>query len=273
MYKVHVVFLSVLFLLQFASCENIDTATKKKIVKEGKKIAKEISGSIEHTDGVHDFIDIETSPAQHEVRMYLKDDSGRILSSLGRLKTYVESKGETLLYACNAGMYMENQEPLGYYIEKGKQYRAINRKKGYGNFYLVPKGVFYVDKKFRPHVKSIETQKDVNDIEPNNINYLTQSGPLLVHYGKINSLFKKESSNLNIRNAVGILPNGNAYFSMSTFPVNLYDFSKYFLDKGCKEVLSFDGFVCRTYYPQENYEQLDGNFGVMIGVVKKNTIK
>ena len=31
--------------------------------------------------------------------------------------------------------------------------------------------------------------------------------------------------------------------------------------------LSFDGFVCRTYLPEKNWIQTDGNFGVMIGVI------
>jgi len=31
--------------------------------------------------------------------------------------------------------------------------------------------------------------------------------------------------------------------------------------------LYLDGFVSRTYLPSQNWEQLDGGFGVIIGVV------
>jgi uncharacterized protein YigE (DUF2233 family) len=92
---------------------------------------------------------------------------------------------------------------------------------------------------------------------------------LLIHNNQINGLFTAGSININVRNGVGILPNGNAYFAMSTYPVNFYDFAKHFKDKGCKEALYFDGFVSRTYCPQENHMQQGGKFGVMIAVMKK----
>jgi uncharacterized protein YigE (DUF2233 family) len=37
---------------------------------------------------------------------------------------------------------------------------------------------------------------------------------------------------------------------------------------GCKNALYLDGFVSRMYLPSKNIEQMDGKFGVMIGVVK-----
>ena len=91
---------------------------------------------------------------------------------------------------------------------------------------------------------------------------------MLIHNNKINPVFTQGSSNINVRNAVGILPNGNAYFAMSTYPVSFYDFAKHFKDKGCSQALYFDGFVSRSFCPQLNYVQLDGNFGVMVAVIK-----
>ena len=40
-------------------------------------------------------------------------------------------------------------------------------------------------------------------------------------------------------------------------------------NQGCKNALYLDGFVSRDYAPSENWQQIDGNFGVMIGVIKK----
>jgi uncharacterized protein YigE (DUF2233 family) len=37
---------------------------------------------------------------------------------------------------------------------------------------------------------------------------------------------------------------------------------------GCRNALYLDGFVSRCYLPEKNLTQLDGDFGVMIGVVE-----
>lgn len=55
---------------------------------------------------------------------------------------------------------------------------------------------------------------------------------------------------------------------MSKDPVNFYDFASFFLGKGCMQALYLDGFVSRTYLPAQDWTQLDGNFGVMIGVTE-----
>jgi uncharacterized protein YigE (DUF2233 family) len=259
--------LSYILFISLLGCNNLSPDTKKQIEKKGREVAKQVKATVEHIDGVHDYIGFEAIPGS-SIRMCWKDDKGAVLGSLQNLKNYVEQKGDTLLYACNGGMYMTNQAPLGYYIENGKTLQKINTKTGSGNFYLKPKGVFYVLPNGQAGIKNIETPKDRSSL-PATVSYLTQSGPMLISNGTINTQFTPGSTNLNVRNGVGILPNGNAYFAMSTYPVNLYDFAKHFKGKGCKDALYFDGFVSRTYCPQENYTQLGGAFGVMIAVVKE----
>lgn len=257
----------ILIALQF-SCNNLSPKTKKQIKETSKEIAKQITATAEHVDFAHDYIGYEAHPDSGQIRMYWKDADGKILGSISNLKKQVEQQEQQLLYACNGGMYMQNQAPLGYYIENGKTLQKINTKTGSGNFYLKPKGVFYVDDKNKAFVKSIETVADRKFLQQEKINYLTQSGPMLVHNNKINAQFTQGSSNINVRNGVGILPNGNAYFAMSTYPVSFYDFAEHFKKKGCTEALYFDGFVSRSYCPQLNYVQTGGNFGVMVAVVK-----
>jgi uncharacterized protein YigE (DUF2233 family) len=87
--------------------------------------------------------------------------------------------------------------------------------------------------------------------------------------GKIHSSFKQGSSNLNIRNGVGILPDGRVVFAMSKAGVSFYDFAEYFKNLGCRDALYLDGFVSRTYCTEKNWMQTDGNFGVIIGVTEK----
>jgi uncharacterized protein YigE (DUF2233 family) len=250
------------------ACNNLSPETKKQIAK-GKELAKQVKATVEHIDLKQDYIGYEAHPDSGSIRMYWKDGNGSILGSLQNLKNQVEQQGSTLLYGCNGGMYMENRAPLGYYIENGKTVQKINTRNGSGNFYMPPKGVFYVLKNGQAKVQSIETPKNRAALPTASIRYLTQSGPMLLHKGAINSQFKPGSNNINIRNGVGILPNGHAYFAMSTYPVSFYDFAQHFISKGCREALYFDGFVSRTYCPQTQYTQLGGNFGVMVAVVKE----
>lgn len=210
------------------------------------------------------YLTYTVDPKKQHIELFWKDDRGNILKSLGNVKTYVASKNKTLLFAMNGGMYTEDNGPLGLFIQNGKTIKKINRVKvAYGNFYLQPNGVFYIDDKNNAVV--CETDKFVSN---GKIKYATQSGPMLVVDGNINTAFTKGSANINIRNGVGILPNNNVVFIMSKTFVNLYDFAAYFKKLGCKNALFLDGAVCRTYLPEKNWVQTGGDFGVIIGVTK-----
>jgi uncharacterized protein YigE (DUF2233 family) len=258
-------------LLSQVACQEMDEATKKQIKKEGKKLAKQVGGALNNIQATEKFISYEAMNGVTEIKLYWKDDAGNILGSLQNVHAYAASKGDSLLYACNGGMYMENQEPLGAFKYDGKKVRGFNLGNGAGNFYLKPKGVFYVHRKSVPTVQAIETQEDRDGILISKASCLTQSGPMLVIDSQVNKLFMAGSSNLNIRNGVGILPNGNAYFAMSALPINFYDFAKHFQEKGCKQALYLDGFVSRSYAPSRDFVQTDGAFGVVIGVVQKGS--
>jgi uncharacterized protein YigE (DUF2233 family) len=91
---------------------------------------------------------------------------------------------------------------------------------------------------------------------------------MLVIDGEIHPEFERGSANLNIRNGVGILPDNNIVFVMSKKEINFYDFARYFKSIGCKNALYLDGLVSRTYLPEKNWIQTDGDFGVIIGVTK-----
>lgn len=202
-------------------------------------------------------------PAKQHIQLFWKNDKGENMRSIANLKTFVESKKQKLLFAMNGGMYMTDYRPLGLYIEDGIEKKKINTATGYGNFYLKPNGIFYITNAGKAVVCTTEDfRKDKN------ILYATQSGPMLVINGRIHSVFTKGSKNVQIRNGVGVLPDGKVLFAMSKTEVSLYDFADYFLKAGCKNALFLDGFVCRTYLPEKNRKQTDGDFGVMIGVTQ-----
>jgi uncharacterized protein YigE (DUF2233 family) len=68
---------------------------------------------------------------------------------------------------------------------------------------------------------------------------------------------------------VGILPNGDVIFAMSKKKCNFYDFAYFFKKLGCQSALYLDGFISRTYAPEEEWIQTDGDFGVIVAVTRK----
>ncbi|MDR2556857.1 MAG: phosphodiester glycosidase family protein [Bacteroidales bacterium] len=215
-------------------------------------------------DSIDDQILAYTVDAKtQDLRLYWKNDQGKIFGSIQNLKNYVESKDRTLIFAMNGGMYMQDLRPLGLFIEDKKVQKRINMANGNGNFYLKPNGVFYTTTDNIPFICQTADFKNNGKIK-----YATQSGPMLVINGQIHPALKERSTNLNIRNGVGILPDNKIIFAMSKKEINLYNFAKYFQSLGCKNALYLDGFVSRTYLPEKNWTQTDGNFGVIIGITK-----
>ncbi|MGN6648387.1 MAG: phosphodiester glycosidase family protein [Cytophaga sp.] len=217
-----------------------------------------------HKNQEQEFISYTVDPAKQDLKLYWKNDQGNILKSIQNLKTFVESKDSALIFAMNAGMYKEDNTPLGLFIQHSKTLVPVNNAAGHGNFYLKPNGIFYITTDRKALVCKTE-----NFTNTGNVAFATQSGPMLLIDGQIHPAFVKGSTNLNFRNGVGILPNGKALFAMSTREINFYDFAAYFQKSGCTNALYLDGFVSRTYLPEKRWIQTDGNFGAMIGVTEK----
>lgn len=207
------------------------------------------------------FLSFVTDPSN--IKFYWKDDNGQIFRNIQNLKQFIEAKNQELKFAMNGGMYMKDNSPQGLFIQNNTTLTPLDTLSGAGNFYLKPNGVFYLT---NDNQAVVCRSKDF--IDNGQISFATQSGPMLLIDGQIHQAFKKGSVNLNIRNGVGILPNNKVVFAMSKQEVNFYDFTEFFINMGCKNALYLDGFVSRTYLPDENWKQLDGNFGVIIGVTK-----
>lgn len=203
-----------------------------------------------------------------DLELFWKNDQNEILKSFENLKSYLEKKQKTLLFAMNAGMFKKDYSPQGLFIQDGYVINPIDTSTGFGNFYLMPNGIFYITKE-----DIFGICKSQNFVDTGTIKFATQSGPMLVIDGQIHPAFIKGSKNLNIRNGVGILPDNKVIFTISKKEINFYDFAYYFKELGCKNALYLDGFVSKIYYPAINVTQMDGNFGVMIGITQKNSCK
>jgi uncharacterized protein YigE (DUF2233 family) len=213
----------------------------------------------------HSFDVYMATYPKDRIRMFWKDDAGNKIRSLANLKSYAASKDQKLLFGCNGGMYMEDNSPLGLYIEKSKELARINLSlKGKSNFYLQPNGIFYLTD---TSARVVATEKYIPFRDK--ALYATQSGPMLVNEGFVNKVFSKGSTNTTIRNGVGIDDKGRVVFAISDEPVNFYDFATFFKEElKCNNALFLDGSISRMYLPELGRNDLAGDFGVMIGVVK-----
>lgn len=207
------------------------------------------------------FIIHTVDPSHCKMKFYWKDDSGKILGSIQALKEHLESKGESLRFATNGGMFQKDQSAQGLFIENGKIVQAIDRmEEGYGNFYLQPNGIFYITEEGKASVVATDKFRKTAQVA-----FATQSGPMLVVDGAYHPAIRKGSKNLHVRNAVGILASGEVMFAISKKEVNFYDLATLFKQRGCENALYLDGFVSKTYCPEQYWEHTDGPLGVLIG--------
>lgn len=129
------------------------------------------------------------------------------------------------MFAMNAGMHESDLRPVGLLIECGKQLSKVNIGDGVGNFYWKPNGIFFVGKR---NVGIRTTHLYLAG--PPEVDYATQSGPMLVLNGAIDGQMLASTSSRNIRNAVGVQDEHTAIFAISDDPVSFSEFARLFRD-------------------------------------------
>lgn len=214
----------------------------------------------QHKKETSTYVSHRVDPKTATLKMVWQDETGLPLKTFKKVKELANKQDQKLLFAMNGGMFTKEYAPQGLYIENSTQLTPlVEDTSGYGNFYMQPNGVFYLTDSKTAHVVTTK-----NFLADSSISYATQSGPMLVHDGILNSHFGINSTSLHYRNGVGILPDGEVLFVISTVPVNFHSFASYFKSRGCKNALYLDGYVSRIYLPEKGIQQMDGKFGVMI---------
>ncbi|MFT4600311.1 MAG: hypothetical protein ACI857_000485 [Arenicella sp.] len=220
-------------------------------------------GLLSCTDSLEEetILSYEIDHSKSQVAFFLMDSvTNSNYYSFQSLSEHLSADDKKMTFALNGGMFNPDYQPVGLYIEDSKTLSPLNIQTGEpGNFYLSPNGIYGIKNDNTPFISTTQEFTDNS-----NIKYATQSGPMLLIDGKTHSKFKQGSENLNIRNGVGILPNGNSIFAISIEEINFYDFAKYFKDKGCENALYLDGFVSKMYLPAKGEDDLGGEFGVII---------
>jgi len=174
------------------------------------------------------------------VRILWKDDKGTQLRTFAVAAEYLKQRKEDPLTLINGGIFEPGGIPSGLLIQDGKELRPINHSDGNGNFFLKPNGVFLVGSRGAAVVRTEEFP-----IKGTQTFYAVQSGPLLLHRGKIHPAFSASSTSRLHRNGVGVTPSGEVVFLItdedSPKRPNLYEFAEAFASLGCTDALFLDG--------------------------------
>ena len=166
----------------------------------------------------------------------------------------------------NAGMFQRDYSPVGLFIAGGKELAPLNTNSGYGNFFMKPNGIFVMTDTGPRVVETSEYARLKGRIV-----LATQSGPLLVHSGKIHPDFKVNSTSRVIRNGVGISDAGKVVFAISEEPVNLHEFSALFRNVlSCPNALYLDGVISSLHAPALKRSDKKTEIGPIIAVVESN---
>jgi uncharacterized protein YigE (DUF2233 family) len=169
-----------------------------------------------------------------------------------------------LRFAMNAGMFDQAGAPIGLFVADGAARHPINLKSGWGNFHLLPNGVFSVAADGRVAV----TESRRFSAAKMRVRWATQSGPMLVIEGKLHPKFDADGESRLIRNGVGVADAHTAWFAISDDPVSFGRFARLFRDAlRCPNALYLDGNVSSLWDPAAG--RLDGSIrlGPMVAVL------
>jgi uncharacterized protein YigE (DUF2233 family) len=192
-----------------------------------------------------------------DFRLMLDAADGWPLRHLPALAHDLGEAKSRVRFAMNAGMYDRAGQPLGLYVENGRQRNGINVKSGSGNFFLQPGGIFSQGRDGEVRVETLDTYRK-RDAAPR---FATQSGPMLLIDGHLHPKIQPNGTSRHYRNGVGVVNAQTAWFVISESRVSLGTFARFFRDElGCTDALYLDGAVSSLWYP--GGERMDANYAL-----------
>jgi uncharacterized protein YigE (DUF2233 family) len=218
------------------------------------------------------YIACSFNPANQDLRLFWRGADGKPYQTFAALARDLKSKGKSLRFAMNGGMYQDDFQPVGLYVENGRELTRANTATLTGapsaipNFFKKPNGVFYIG---NGAAGILETGRFL--AERPDANFATQSGPMLIIDGAIHPAFIVNSTDRKMRNGVGVTSPTEVHFVITKDMVNFYDFARFFRDGlGCRNALFLDGGVAPGLYAPElgrNDAPGHGGYGPIIAVL------
>lgn len=210
------------------------------------------------------FIVCTFDPRHDDIRLFLSGPDDKPYGSLGALASALKQKGQKLAFAMNAGMFGQDQSPVGLYVEDRRKLHEADTRGGVTNFHMKPNGVFWIGN----GVAGVtETSRYLASAPP--ARYATQSGPMLIIDGKVHPKIRPDGTSQKIRNGVGACKGGAVSFAIADDPVTFDTFARLFRDGlGCQNALFLDGSVSSLYAPELNRGDELEPLGPIVGVVR-----
>jgi len=186
----------------------------------------------------------EVDLRRQSVRLFWKKPDGHPYGYLSSLPRALGNHSEHLLFATNGGMYDPENSPVGLYVEGGRELVRANTSAGPGNFHMRPNGVFYVT----GDVAGVLETRSFIKRKPQ-VDFATQSGPMLVIDGKVHTRFARYGGSRKYRAGVGSRDPNSVVFAVSESEVSFDEFARLFRDKlRCKDALFLDGGSATSFY-------------------------
>jgi uncharacterized protein YigE (DUF2233 family) len=203
-------------------------------------------------------------PRHDDIRLFLSGPDDKPYGSLSALASALKQKGEKLAFAMNAGMFGQDQLPVGLYVEDRRKLHEADTRGGATNFHMKPNGVFWIG----DGVAGVtETGRYLAGTPATR--YATQSGPMLIIEGKVHPKIRPDGTSQKIRNGVGACKGGAITFAIADDPVTFDTFARLFRDGlGCQNALFLDGSVSSLYAPELSRDDEPEPLGPIVGVVQ-----
>jgi uncharacterized protein YigE (DUF2233 family) len=190
-----------------------------------------------------DYIVCEVDLRRQSVRLFWKKPDGQPYGYPSSLPRAFRNSGR-LLFATNGGMYHPDNSPVGLYVEEGRELVRANISAGPGNFHMRPNGVFYVS----GGIAGVEETRSFIKRRPQ-VDFATQSGPMLVIDGKVHARFARFGGSRKYRAGVGSRDPNSLVFAISDSEVSFGEFARLFRDKlRSKNALFLDGGSATSFY-------------------------
>jgi len=186
----------------------------------------------------------EVDLRRQSVRLFWKKPDGHPYGYPSSLPRTLGNHSGRLLFATNGGMYHPDKSPVGLYVEQGRELVRANTRAGPGNFHMRPNGVFYVSGEI---AGVLETGSFIK--RRLQVDFATQSGPMLVIDGKVHARFARSGGSRKYRAGVGTRDPNSLVFAVSDSEVSFGEFARLFRDKlRSKNALFLDGGSATSFY-------------------------
>lgn len=203
-------------------------------------------------------------PERHRIATALADGDGNNFRSLSAFARGREER--TIAFAVNAGMFDDEGDPIGYFVQNRDRTKELSTSEGDGNFHMLPNGVFFGT----GDTWEVRSTQDFLANVTERPDFGTQSGPMLVIDGELHPEITHEGPSKAIRNAVGVDERGRAHFVISNAPLSFGKLARFYRDElKVKNALYLDGNVSQLWNPATDRIDTGAPIGPILVIERK----